>query len=76
MITKNIKKLKLLFEQSVFTIFSWWTEKIGIGTSRFRLLFIYLSFIAIGSPIIAIHFTINFFLGLKNHYKRKHIWDV
>ncbi|MCC6600641.1 MAG: PspC domain-containing protein [Crocinitomicaceae bacterium] len=39
------------FEQKTFGVCSWMGERMGIRPHRIRLYFIYLSFLAFGSPV-------------------------
>ena len=64
-------RLKDLLEKSFFGVCTWWGEKLGISISKIRLFFIYLSFIALGSPIL-IYLTMAFILDVRNLFRRKH----
>jgi len=61
---------KHLTETGVFGACSWLGEKLGIASSRVRLWFVYVSFLALGSPII-LYMIIAFWVNLKNYIRDK-----
>ncbi|MCR9290555.1 MAG: PspC family transcriptional regulator [Bacteroidetes bacterium] len=71
-----MKSIKDLLERSAFGVCSWLGEKLGVASSRVRMYFIYLSFVALGSPLI-IYLFIAFWLNVKNYIKQKRnaIWE-
>ena len=73
---KKITQLKDLVEQRAFGVCSYLGEKIGVSSARVRLYFIYLSFVAFGSPVI-IYLFVAFWLNIKQYIKRKKsmIWE-
>jgi len=68
--------MKNLLEKSAFGVCSYLGEKLGIATTRVRLYFIYISFVALGSPVI-FYLFVAFWLDIKNYIKRKRstIWE-
>jgi phage shock protein PspC (stress-responsive transcriptional regulator) len=79
----DLKKAKLMFdemkhllEKSAFGVCSYLGEKLGIATTRVRLYFIYLSFAALGSPII-FYLFVAFWINIKDYIKQKRntIWE-
>ena len=70
-----MKQLKDIMERSAFGVCSYLGEKMGISSSRVRLYFIYLSFVALGSPIIIYLFT-AFWLNLRRYIRNNNwIWE-
>lgn len=71
-----MQELKDILERSAFGVCSYLAEKMGLATSRVRLYFIYISFVALGSPIIFYLFA-AFWLNIKRYIKRKRgvIWQ-
>jgi phage shock protein C len=65
-----MKELKHILEKSAFGVCSYLGEKMGIATTRVRVYFIYLSFAALGSPII-FYLFIAFWLNIKDYIKQK-----
>ncbi len=65
-----MKRLKQILEKSAFGVCSYLGEKMGIATARVRVYFIYLSFAALGSPII-FYLFIAFWLNVKAYIKQK-----
>ena len=63
-------QLKHLIETGAFGVCSWLGEKMGIASSRVRLFFVYVSFLALGSPVI-IYMILAFWVNLKNYIKDK-----
>ncbi|MFT5168298.1 MAG: phage shock protein PspC (stress-responsive transcriptional regulator) [Saprospiraceae bacterium] len=70
-----MKQLKLILEKSAFGVCSYLGEKMGIATARVRVYFIYLTFAALGSPIL-FYLFIAFWLNIKVYIKqkRKALW--
>ncbi len=64
----TMKTLKDLMERSAFGVCSYLGEKMGLASARVRMYFIYLSFVALGSPII-IYLFIAFWLNVKRYIK-------
>lgn len=71
-----MQELKDILERSAFGVCSYLAEKMGLATSRVRLYFIYISFVALGSPIIFYLFA-AFWLNIKRYIKQKRsvIWQ-
>ena len=70
-----LNQLKHLLEKSAFGVCSYLGEKMGIASARVRVYFIYLSFVAMGSPVI-FYLFIAFWLNIKAYIKQKRrIWD-
>ncbi len=63
-------RLKHLIETGAFGVCSWLGEKMGIASSRVRLFFVYVSFLALGSPII-IYMILAFWVNMKNYIRDK-----
>tara|TARA_B100000927_G_C16453492_1_gene464842 strand:+ start:911 stop:1162 length:252 start_codon:yes stop_codon:yes gene_type:complete len=67
------------FEKKAFGVCEWLGKKFGVNPVIIRKLFIYISFIAFGSPFI-IYFLLAFVLEnkdkLKPKKKRKTVWDL
>lgn len=68
--------LKNILEKTAFGVCSYLGEKLGIATTRVRLYFIYLSFVALGSPVI-FYLFVAFWLNIKAYIKQKRnaIWE-
>lgn len=68
--------LKNTLERSAFGVCSYLGEKMGIASARVRVYFIYISFVALGSPIIVYLFA-AFWLNIKEYVKsaRNMIWS-
>jgi len=70
-INRNLmKQLKHLLEKSAFGVCSYLGEKMGIASARVRVYFIYLSFVALGSPVI-FYLFVAFWLNVKAYIKQK-----
>ena len=63
-------RLKHLVETGAFGVCSWLGEKMGIASSRVRLWFVYVSFLALGSPVI-LYMILAFWVNLKNYIRDK-----
>ncbi|MFI5171400.1 MAG: PspC domain-containing protein [Chitinophagales bacterium] len=61
-------KLKHLIETGAFGVCSWLGEKMGIASSRVRLWFVYVSFLALGSPLI-LYMILAFWVNLKKYVR-------
>jgi phage shock protein PspC (stress-responsive transcriptional regulator) len=68
-----MESLKDLMERSAFGVCSYFGKKIGISTARVRMYFIYLSFVAFGSPII-LYLFVAFWLNIKLYIKKSRSW--
>lgn len=68
-----------LYERNVFGVCTWLGDKMSIKSSNIRLSFIYLSFIAFGSPIF-LYLIAAFILKHKEHFKPQKkqgtIWEL
>ncbi|MBR9922680.1 MAG: PspC family transcriptional regulator [Bacteroidetes bacterium] len=64
-----------MLERSAFGVCSYLGDRMGVASSRVRLYFIYISFAALGSPII-IYLFAAFWLNLKRYIRnqRNVIW--
>ncbi len=71
-----MQQIKYFLEQSAFGVCSFLGEKMKISSSRVRLYFIYLSFAALGSPIL-IYLFFAFWINIKKYIKQKRniIWE-
>lgn len=67
---------KYLIEKSAFGVCTYLGEKMGIATTRVRTYFIYLSFLAVGSPIV-LYLFVAFWLNIKRYIRRSQrtIWE-
>ena len=65
-----MEKLRANIEMNAFGVCSAIGEKLGIATSRIRMWFIYITFLAMGSPII-IYMILAFWLNIK-----RYIWNA
>ena len=72
----TLNRIKDLLERSAFGVCSYLGEKIGVASARVRVYFIYLSFAALGSPII-VYLFIAFWLNIKRYIKQKRnlVWE-
>lgn len=64
----SMKTVKDLMERSAFGVCSYLGDKMGLASARVRMYFIYLSFAALGSPII-IYLFVAFWLNVKRYIK-------
>ena len=69
-----MEKIKNLLEMQWFGVCTWWAYKLGVSISKVRLFFIYLSFITVGSPIVA-YLMMGFILDIRNAFRRKNAED-
>ncbi len=71
-----MKNVKDLLEKSAFGVCTYLGKKMGIATARVRLYFIYISFVALGSPII-FYLFFAFWLNIKKYIKnsRNLLWE-
>jgi phage shock protein C len=77
---KFMDSIATRFEDQAFGVCEWWGKKLGIGTTRIRMYFVYLSFFTFGSPVI-MYFVMAFILEHKEYFKLKRnrkdrIWDL
>lgn len=70
-----MENIKNILERSAFGVCSFLGEKMGIASARVRVYFIYISFVAMGSPII-FYLFIAFWLNIKEYIKNRRnvIW--
>jgi len=75
-INNAILNAKDTVEKSAFGVCTYLGQKMGIKSSRVRVYFLYISFVALGSPII-IYLFFAFWLNVKKYIKRSRniIWD-
>jgi len=72
---KLVNKIKVFFENQAFGVCDYLSEKFDLPTARVRNVFIYVSLLSLGSPIVFYMIT-AFWLNLKSYFKRKSIiWD-
>ena len=71
-----MKTMKDLMERSAFGVCSYLGDKMGLASGRVRMYFIYLSFVALGSPIL-VYLFVAFWLNLKRYLKnsRNVLWQ-
>ena len=69
-------QLKNLLERSAFGVCTYLGEKMGIASARVRLYFIYISFVAMGSPVL-FYLFIAFWLNIRRYLKRSRnlLWE-
>ena len=60
--------IKHLIETGLFGACSWLGDKLGIASKRVRLWFMYVSFLALGSPII-LYMIIAFWVNMKSYIR-------
>lgn len=67
--------VKYLLERSAFGVCSYLGERMGIASARVRMYFIYLTFAALGSPILVYLFA-AFWLNIRRYIKdnQKVVW--
>lgn len=67
--------LKYLLERSAFGVCSYLGARMGIASSRVRVYFIYLTFAALGSPIL-IYLFAAFWLNVRRYISdnQKVVW--
>ena len=65
-----ISKIKDFFEKSAFGVCDYLGHKMGIASARVRIYFIYISFVAMGSPIILYPFA-AFWLNVREYIRQK-----
>jgi len=72
----QMNTLKDLMERSAFGVCSYLGEKMGLASSRVRMYFIYLSFVALGSPVL-LYLFLAFWLNIKRYIrsKRNLLWE-
>ncbi|MEK7256823.1 MAG: PspC family transcriptional regulator [Bacteroidota bacterium] len=63
-----MKQMKDILERSAFGVCSYLGERMGIASATVRKYFIYLSFAALGSPII-VYLFVAFWLNIKRYLK-------
>lgn len=61
-----MNRVKYFIEWQVFGVCASIGEKIGIAPSRIRTWFIYISFLTMGSPLIA-YFILAFWMNIKRY---------
>ncbi len=71
-----IKKFKYLLEKQAFGVCNYLGRKMGIASARVRIYFIYISFVALGSPII-FYLFVAFWLNVRDYIRRKRnmLWE-
>ncbi|MEO1263492.1 MAG: PspC family transcriptional regulator [Bacteroidota bacterium] len=65
-----MQSIKNLLERSAFGVCSFLGEKMGIASARVRMYFIYISFVALGSPVI-IYLFVAFWLNIKRYIRSR-----
>jgi len=74
------ERIKYHIEQRAFEMFSFLGEKLGIESRRIRMFFIYVSFVAVGSPFIVVAMIANFWKYLFEYFVgsrgNKKMWDL
>ena len=66
---------KYLLERSAFGVCTYLGERMGVASARVRMYFIYLTFAALGSPILVYLFA-AFWLNIRRYIKDNHkvVW--
>jgi len=76
---KLFDKILMFYEKNAFGVCTWMGDKMKIKTGNIRLSFIYLSFIAFGSPVF-LYLIAAFVLRHKEHFKPSNkpstIWEL
>ena len=69
--------MKAIIEKMAFDFFSFLGEWMGIASSQIRLFFIYITFVAVTSPLI-ISFVLYFWLNINKYILRSRtsIWEL
>ncbi len=67
----DIPKFKHLVERSVFGVCTYMGDLLGISISKIRLYFIYITFVAMGSPII-FYLIMAFWLNIRKYLRRRY----
>jgi phage shock protein PspC (stress-responsive transcriptional regulator) len=68
-----MNSLKDLLERSAFGVCAYLGDKMGVTTTTVRKYFIYLSFVALGSPVI-FYLFVAFWLNIKRYVKQHRTW--
>lgn len=61
-----MNRLRSMIEWNMFGVCSWIGERFDISTTTIRKYFIYISFLAIGSPVV-LYFILAFWMNLKQY---------
>lgn len=71
-----MNNFKDLLERSAFGVCSYLGEKMGIASAQVRKYFIYITFVALGSPIL-FYLFIAFWLDVRKYIRSKAsaIWE-
>lgn len=71
-----LQSIKDICERSAFGVCSYLGEKIGVSSSRVRIYFIYVSFVALGSPIV-FYLFVAWWLNIRQYikHKRNALWE-
>lgn len=71
-----LNKLKHIIEKQAFGVCDYIGEKIGVASARVRLYFIYLTFAALGSPVL-VYLFVAFWLNIKAYIRqtKSFIWN-
>ncbi len=67
-----IQFFKDLVERSAFGVCAAIGERLGLSSGRIRMYFIYLSFVALGSPII-IYLFMAFWLNIAKYFRSNEV---
>lgn len=68
-----MENLRNLLEKSAFGVCSYLGEKMGIASSRVRVYFIYLTFAAMGSPLL-VYLFLAFWVNVRKYIKQDRNW--
>jgi len=72
-ITHMMKFIRNSIEKSVFGVCSKAADSMGVRKTRVRLYFIYITFIAMGSPII-LYVFLAFWMNVRKYIRRGRSW--
>ena len=71
-----MQEFKHILERSAFGVCSYLGHKIGVSSARVRMYFIYLTFAALGSPLL-VYLFVAFWLNVRQYIRNKKsmIWQ-
>lgn len=72
-----METIRAYLEPRVFGVCSFFGDFFGIPSYQIRLLFVYASFVTLGSPVL-IYLGLAFLLNLHKYIKRRRssVWDL
>ncbi|MFZ4427649.1 MAG: PspC domain-containing protein [Saprospiraceae bacterium] len=71
-----MERIQTIIHRSAFGVCNMLGRAMGISSSTVRLYFIYLSFVALGSPLL-LYLFLAFWLNIRKHFRPKNdvIWE-